>query len=186
MEKSFASKILEICKELAKAQAEFTTTDVAHKAFVQTATEHKKVLHALTDMTNAGKLDRVSRGVYAMPKSLQREPQIQEKMWRLFRAKRKVTRADIVELTGASEMYAKEFFKMLVDNGVAKDLGGQIYQLIKDPVEMPRNEEKADRYRRMRLKHKQALEQLDQADAKIIEAQAAVNAARGIIQNINE
>jgi hypothetical protein len=80
-------------------------------------------------------------------------------MWRVLRAKRTVTVEDLLMMAGAAGSYAREWLGMLEARGVVRK-AGQKYVLIKDHVEMPENDAKAERLRALRARMKGAIADL--------------------------
>ena len=130
------------------------------------------------DMLKRGEIERVSEGVYrwtAKPKP----SQIREAMWRIVRARRTVTVADMVEMAGAAENYAEEYLRLLLRRGIVRGIAGHPakYQLVKDDgPATPQDTDKADRLRRNRLAKKEALAALDDAFIAINRARMAITA----------
>lgn len=100
--------------------------------------------------------------------------ELQEIMWRFLRARKKVTIDDLIEISGAGERYIKEWLQMLVRREIVRKYKNGNYLMIKDPVEMPRNESKAKRLRRIRAEKKKALDAIDKVVALALEARMAV------------
>jgi hypothetical protein len=139
--------------------------------------DKRSMYRVLSDFRKQNEIRRVRPGVYVYAGKATGDDELRQKLWRVFRRLRTVTADDLVELTGASENYAKEFLRMLVKRDVARridDPGRQDkskYQMITDPVKMPENEEKARRMRKMRRqKRREALVALHTAEMAIKKA----------------
>lgn len=145
---------------------------------VQTYHDRKRVKKAVMEFCRRGETKRIERGLYEFAPKI-KPSEIQEKMWKVLRVKRSVRIEDLQELAGATQSYAEEWLNMLVKNSIVRRLGNSKYQMIHDPVEMPKNEEKAEKLRQIRLHKKTALE-------AIYKAGEAVNAARAAIEGIEE
>jgi len=178
MRETFADKVRKLCRELGAAGREFGTDELAERLDMVFA-QHKKPLYkALHDFEKCGEIQRVRRGVYRY-KGKNKPPETQERMWRILRARRKVTVTDLQELAGADANYAREWLRMLGRNGVVKKAattdGAFVFRMVSDPVVMPRNEKKAERLRRIREKKKIALEMTDRLYATALEIRMAIN-----------
>ena len=157
---SFAGRMLAIIKkEYGLSGGEFGVDELIEPLFIQTRKDKKRCLNALCDHADAGRLVRVSRGRYRLPHTgehRREKPPIRNRMWSILRWKGTVTIADLQELTGASESYAREYLQLLSRREIVRRLpqpGNQPskYQLIKtDQVEPPVNDEKADYLKSMR------------------------------------
>lgn len=100
-------------------------------------------------------------------------PRKAEIMWRVIRARRLVTLADLQEMAGVSLDYAREFVRRLVRLGVLLKAGAG-WRLIHDPVEVPRDGDKAEYLRRWREQKKQARAAIEEAEAALARARAAL------------
>ena len=109
-------------------------------------------------------------GVYNYRGKQGGKPEIQEVMWRLLRSRRTVTVEDLQEMAEAEESYVLEWLRMLIRRGIVRESGGS-YQMIKDTVEMPRNDEKAERLRRLRAKWKAVKETVDEVFDELSEVE---------------
>lgn len=153
--------------------AEFTADQLADQADIQTYADKARIYNTIRDLIRQGELERVGKGKYRrISKSVPAEKQ--EIMWRLVRARRTVTVEDLQELSGAGRKYCEEFLRRLVRRGVVKQHDNGNFQLIEDPVEMPKDDAKAERLRRIRAQKKEALEALDRAFVAINDARMAV------------
>lgn len=149
---SFAERIRQAARRLQERGLPITCEELGHEAGVKTRRECQAVRWTVRDMLKRGELERVEPGVFRLASSSQDPPQIQEKMWRVLRARRRVTVEDLQELAGASRLYALEWLQMLVKYEIVRKGDDGLYQMVKDPVEMPRNRKKAEKLRRLRRK----------------------------------
>lgn len=139
------------------------------------AKEKKPIFTALRDMRRRGEVAKSAPGVYRYLGRPNAGPQIQQVMWRVLRARRTVTVDDMRELAGASKAYAQEWLGLMVRHGVVRrHAANGKYQLVKDVVEMPRNDAKAAKLRRLRQRQKEALAALDAVDAATARARQAI------------
>ena len=107
-------------------------------------------------MVRAKEIQRVSRGVYGYSGKPGQQVSKQKIMWNYFRMRMKcgasVTIEELQAAAGVSKRYAYEWLAFLVESGFVKDHGNGKFQLLKDPVEMPVNEAKAQRLQRFTRK----------------------------------
>jgi len=183
---SFSKMVLDAVGKLAASSpdGQATVSDISNALMIQTTAQHKRMLNTLSDLKNAGRILRVSQGVYA-PAKRESKPEIREVMWRLLRMRRRVTVDDLVELAGAGAEYAADWLHMLEVRGVARKIelrinGSCVWQLIKDTVEMPVDAENAARLRALRKKKKQ------QALADLAAAQKLLGKARQAITEMED
>jgi len=141
---------------------------------VQTYHDKDRVKKAIYEILKTGGIERIEHGLYQTVRT-KKAPEIRERMWRILRANRAVTIEDLQELAGAGEAYAKEWLQMLARQGVVRHLKNGRWQMIYDPVEMPRDKEKAEKLRNIRLRKREAVEDaLNRAQTAIIEARTAL------------
>lgn len=181
---TFADSIRQAARELAgRGLGAFTLDELAVALKIQTSAKKKKLASTLYDFKRAGEIIGVDRSVYRFSCGAGTpacRPQIRHKMWKILRARKSVTAADLQELAGASKSYAQEWLRMLARREIVKRLSGSPigrakYQLIKDSLEPPTDEKKAARLRGLRNKKKrQALEALKRAAADIETARLAI------------
>ena len=170
MKKTFAGKVRKI---IAAYPGEFKTKEVALELDLVFNTDRQPLYQTLRDFVSNGEIEKIRKGVFRY-KGIQNPAQFQEIMWRVLRARRKVTVDDLIEISGAEKTYIKEWLQMLVRREIVRKHANGNYLMIKDPVEMPRNEEKADRLRRIRAEKKKALDAIDKVVALALEARMAV------------
>lgn len=137
------------------------SVDAVSKAMMaQTRQQHKNILNTLSELYRMGKLQRPRQGVYA-PAILSKKPDIREAMWRVLRMRKRVTVEDMMTMADASQIYAREWLRMLADRGVIRKIQEPgttaIWVLVRDSVETPLDEEKAARLRDIRARKKAEL-----------------------------
>jgi len=135
--------------------------------------EKRAMYRVLADLRRQNEIRRVRPGVYVYL-GKPGDDELRQKLWRVFRRLRTVTVDDLVELTGASEGYAKEFAQMMVRREIARRIDDpkrrdkSKYQMVNDPVKMPEDEEKARRLRKIRKqKRREVLAALQAAELAI-------------------
>ncbi len=171
---SFANKVRTAVKELSDRGVVCNTENVSIQARVMSAKDQKRMLNALRDMTRAGELTRVRIGVYALA-NRQQTTEKRQVMWRLLRQTRVRSVADLVEMAGVSDEYAKEWLQTLVKQGVVRQGENGNYRLLNDTVEMPEMTDNADKLRALREKKKQAAAKaLDAANKALGRAMQAI------------
>jgi len=176
MKETFTGKIRSAGLILGQDGSGFTIDQLCEKAMIQTYADKKRVRNIVGDLYRAGEFECMGEGTYRLLQKSSGKPQIQEVMWRVLRARRSVTLADMEELAGASPTYAKEWFVMLARRKIVRHLKNGSWQMIKDPgPTMPLNDEKAERLRKLRAKKKEALECMDRAFVAIAEARMAMS-----------
>ena len=148
-----------------------TTDEISIKLRLMTHTDHKRLINTLSEMSRDGKIERTGKGMY---KSIQRnaKPTICERMWSVLRMRKRVNVEDLMVMAGASNDYAKEWLRALErQDVVAKQGEGNLdnctWVLIKDTINMPQNDAKADRLRDLRKSKK------DQAMAQLLRGTAS-------------
>ncbi|MFZ0946139.1 MAG: type IV toxin-antitoxin system AbiEi family antitoxin domain-containing protein [Syntrophobacteraceae bacterium] len=154
MRDSFAGKVRTAAQEFRAAGRTFTSSDLAEKLGVQTYEDKKRAYNTILELVRAKEIQRVSRGVYAYAGKPNQKPSKQKVMWNYFRMRMKCGASiTIEELQAAAKVsadYAREWLSFLIGIGYAKDHGNGRFQLLKDPVEMPLDEKKAERLRNLR------------------------------------
>lgn len=182
---SYAKTVLEMLTRIVNDVDIATVTDVSHNLGIQTAKDHKRMLNALSDLCKAGKVRRVSQGVYTVAERASKQPQVREVMWRFIRMNRRATVEDLMEVAGASVEYAREWLRTLVKRRVVRKISHGpnkpcTWQLVNDTVEMPQDEEKASKLRELRRKKKQ------QAMADLAAARKLIGKAHRVIKEMEE
>ena len=176
MKETFTGKIRDACHELGETGKAFSVHGICERAMIQIYDDKKKVRSVVADLCKAGELERIGKALYVLTKRTPSMPQIQEVMWKILRARRTVTLADMEELAGAAPTYATEWLQMLQRRKIVRHLKNGKWQMMKDPgPTMPFNDEKAARLRRMRAKKREALDAMDRAFMAIAEARMAMS-----------
>ncbi|MFZ0932308.1 MAG: hypothetical protein WAN11_27160 [Syntrophobacteraceae bacterium] len=154
MRNSLADKVRTAAQDFRAAGRSFTPAEMGIKLGVQTYKENARVYDAILHLVRAKEVQRVSRGAYTYTGKLNQKPSKQKIMWNYFRMRMKCgASVTIEELQAAAKVsadYAREWLNFLIRAGFAKDHGNGRFQLLKDPVEMPLNENKAQRLRDLR------------------------------------
>ena len=175
MKESFAGKIREAAKILGAQGKRFSTEDLSHAASIQTYKDRARMRQTMRDLVRAGEAKRVEPGVYVYVGKPDQKPQKQVVMLELLKMRRTVSVEDLQELAGVSADYADEWLQMLARREVVRAQGNGNYTLIKEPEEMPRNDEKAERLRGIRLRKKvNALKELGKIKDALRRAEAAI------------
>ena len=176
MKETFTGRVRQACHYLGEYGNEILLDQVYDRMNVRTYKEKDEVRTAVSQLCRAGELIRINEGTYKLRLKVPERPQLQEVMWRVLRARRTVTEADLEELAGASPSYAKEWLLMLTRQKIVRKLKNGSWQMLHDPgPQMPLNEEKAERMRQLRKKKKEALEAMDRAFTAIAEARMAMS-----------
>ena len=171
MKNTFAGRIRTAARSFTDT---FTSRDLSIAAEIQTRKDQRRMLSTINDFCKSGELIRIKRGLYKYRTKKGSKPNIQERMWRILRSSRVVEIEDLVQLAGAKESYAIEWLQMLSRQGVVRHLKNKKWQMIKDTIDMPRNEDKAERLRNIRLKKKEALEAIQKAFEELGTVKAAI------------
>ena len=162
---SFAAKVRQAVQELSAKGVECSTTNVSVQLRIKTTKDHNKMLNALCDMCQVGKLVRVRVGVYALPPPIKPVPvgwapptspekeQKQQVMWRVLRMRKSLVLNDLVSMAMVSRDYAAQWLRGLLRNGVVRQ-DGELYRLLVDTVTMPEMTDNADRLRALRERKK--------------------------------
>ena len=170
MKKTFAGKVRDI---IAAAPGEIRTQEIAEKLDLVFDKEKQPLYQALRDFVSAGEIEKVRQGVF-LYKGKKNPAQLQEIMWRFLRSRKKVTVDDLIEISRAEKLYVKEWLQLLVRREIVRKYKNGNYLIIKDTVDMPKNEKKAQRLRRIRAEKKKALDALDKVVTMALEARMAV------------
>lgn len=106
----------------------------------------------MRDLLRSQEAARVTDGVYRW--AGRKEPvQLRQKMWSILRARRVVSVEDLMELTGASQPYAKQWARMLEGHELVRRLADGRIQLVNDPVVMPDDVTKAQKLKAIRVRN---------------------------------
>jgi hypothetical protein len=180
---------------VANGGAPFTMNDLADEMGLSTFADKAKVQgQQVASLVQSGELEQTKPGVYRYTGKKPGQPNQQEIMWRVLRARKVVTVPDLVELAGATEDYAREFLRRLYKQAVIMEVAGPQgrgiwikYRLVDDPgPELPKNEAKATYLRARREKHQAALAALDGVYLKAHELMQAAAAARVAVSGLEE
>lgn len=177
----FANQVRMALQEMA-SQDPVNVKDVAAKLELISNAEKQPLYKTFRDFLKSGEIERTATDmfIYKGQKS-QQKPELREILWRVLRARRSVTIDDLVELSGASQDYVKQWLNMLTRQEVVvvtvdKRPGKKtIYALIQDPVTMPTDDKKAEKLRAIRDRKKEALNKLDAVINLCLEARMAVS-----------
>lgn len=173
---SVPTKVMEVLGQLAFKERGASTRDIFYALLCQTTRQEKQVRNALSDLYLAGRVERISQGVYRLAQR-QETLQKQAAMWRILRARRTVTVDDLQELAGTSDLYAKEWLRTLIKHGLMRRLPDGKFQLVKDPgPTMPALTDNAEKLRRLRAEKKtQAIAAISRARQALDEAERAID-----------
>lgn len=170
MKNSFANEVRKIVRD--RFPETITITEIADALDIISKIGKQPLYNALIDLRESGEIKRIKPGEYIWA-SKPVKPQLREVMWRIFRARIKLSIEDLQELSGASRLYCEEWLRLICRRGIAKKTQSGMFIMVKDPVIMPDDDEKAAKLRKIRLKKKK-------------EALAALDKARAIIMEIDE
>jgi len=139
--------------------------------------DRRRVAAALGDLVKGGRAERTGRGLYRPLVKERGKPDLKEIMWRYLRARVRVTREELQEISGAAAPTVKEWLAALIRRGLVVNEAhpGQpgIYRLATDQAMMP-DDGLAEGQRRKRDLKKEALNKLDAAWASLAEARLAI------------
>jgi len=170
MKETFAGKIRQAATALSPGQ--FTTRELSFHANLKTRKDEKRMLNALRDFIKAGEAQRISTGVYVYLGKQRKNLPLKDQMRNYLKIKKVITIDELREL-GAAESYASEWLQMLVRRGVVVPLQNGRYELIAN-MAVPENEEKAERLRDLRVRKKEALQAIGEAQKALTRARDAV------------
>jgi len=177
----FNEKVREQIKILGADGREVANSELAVALDLVSHKDKRGMYRALADMRKHGEVKRCRPGVYIYIVRPKTKDELRQKIWRVIRDRRIVTVDDLVELTGASERYATEFVQMLIRREIVRRIDDphrrrkSKYQLIKDPVIMPVNEDNAKKLKKLRKqKKKEALILLESVKFAIYQMKKAV------------
>ena len=152
---------------LAETMPEGVTLDAIFRAVeARREAEQKKVTTVLSELYQAGRIRRISRGLYGAPLATN-APAKREKrqiMWSILRMRKRVRAEDLVEMADVCEDYALEWLRMLLKQGVVRrelppegSMVRAVWHLLQDSVEMPECRQNAEKLRELRKKRKESL-----------------------------
>jgi hypothetical protein len=151
---SFANLVREELQARGRASvAELTALMVSKAAPEQIAGRKVRpmVQAVMRDLLRSQEAARVTDGVYRW--AGRKEPvQLRQKMWSILRARRVVSVEDLMELTGASRGYARQWSAMLEGHELVRRLEDGRIQLVNDPVVMPDDATKAEKLKAIRIR----------------------------------
>ena len=124
---------------------------------------HKRLCNTLSELTQAGRLRRVDKGLYERPDG-PKTPDKKECMWRLLRMRRALTAADLQEMADVSRDYALEWLRLCVRQGLAEKQQRPnqpaVWRLVAAvEAEAPVNAVNAEKLRALRRRKKELLTQ---------------------------
>ena len=176
MKETFTGRVRDACHYLGEYGNDIALDQLYDRVDVRAYKERRQVRLAVAELCKSRELYRWGEGTYRLLQQPPGKPQIQEVMWRILRARRTVTLADMEELAGASPTYATEWLQMLSRRKIVRHLKNGGWQMVTDPgPTVPLNDEKAERLRNLRAKKKEALECMDRAFVAIAEARMAMS-----------
>ena len=156
--------------------------------------EKQPVYRVVNDMVRRGELERVGVDALCRREYEARPAPKTTCMWRFIRASRKesILATDLVSTCGVSEITAKEYLQTLVRRGIMRriDRPGNkpsLYRMIpaNDPGPgLVRDDEKAERLRRIRVAKQEALDLIEASSRDIIEASKKLMDARIRVNDI--
>jgi len=174
MKETFAGKVRAAMQARQKVAGEFTFKQIAEDLDLVVGTAATEPLSkTLRDFRRRGEIEQIGKRRYVY-RGRVRKPEIQRVMWDVLRAQRKATIEDLMMMASASRDYARRWLRMLEKKEIVSQRGDK-WVLISDPVEMPRDEEKAAYKRRLWQKKKDALAALDTVVAQILALRLAIN-----------
>ncbi len=173
---SFANIVRELLQAKGRASvAELVTAIVtASPEQVHGRKVRPMVQAVMRDLLRSGEAARVAEGEYRW--AARKEPvQLRQKMWSILRSRRVVSIEDLMELTGASRGYARQWSTMLEGHELVRRLEDGRIQLVSDPVLMPEDTNKAEKLRAIRVRKaldsmRQSMEGLAKAVKELEEA----------------
>ncbi len=192
--KGIAQKIRNILHEVGPSRT-ITYEEMAYRLDLVSNREKKPMYSALRDFLKRGEIIRDEQGaVRLVAGRVYRPAKKTSCMYRLIRANRygTVTAADLVANCGVSSVTAHEYLRALTDRGITRRIESPKhqaakYQLIKDPgPNLVRNDQNAEKMKRIRAAQKEALEKIDKAGCAIVEAGHALAEARKAVNSIGE
>lgn len=153
---SLAQRVRDSARSLGGQRESFSASDLFDAVGVRTYREKKRAYNTVRDLVLAGEFERVAPGLYRCS-TRRKKPQMREIMWRYLRMSRTVTVEDLMQVAECSESYAREWLGILIKRRVVRDHGNGNYQIVKDALEPPRDDEKAERLRELRARKRAAM-----------------------------
>lgn len=182
--KSFAQRMREIMRDELKGREEIAIQEIAARLDLVSDQEKRPVYRTIRDFVKRGEVVRVRTGVIRY-RGLKRDVRPADKtrcMWRLIRSNRNenIMASDLVANCGVSINTAREYLQMMVRREILRriDMPGNKpskYRMIDDPgPNLVRNDENAERLRRLRAAQKEAEAALSAAHIAINKGQAVI------------
>lgn len=168
----FAHKVRVASRDLQDKFGRVETGELRDALDLVLAKHAKRLYHCLRDLARSGEMRRISPGVYAWVGKPEPPPRKQEIMWRFLRMQKNLTVDDLCVACDVSAAYADEYMRNLGALGLVKRLESGRYQIVKDQLETPVNDAKAQKLRdiraRKRAKIALALKRASEACAEAI------------------
>lgn len=179
---SFAAKVRQAASALASADCDVSAANLCELLDLVTSADKKPLATALRDMKRRGEIESQGVGVYAVKALPKAAITKSEKMWRVLRARRRVSPDDLVELASVGRDYAKQWLWALGQKKIVVNVGAGMWRLAKDvgptPPEMKENAEKL-RGLRKASKIRQAIEALARGQKAFAEADEILREMEG-------
>jgi hypothetical protein len=140
---------------------EVTGDQISTKLVVQTRVGHKRVLNLLSDLYRQGRLVRLRQGVYGPVPASGLILSKREIMKNVVNIRKRVTVADLMEMAGVGKDYAREWLKLMTDNGALRkeQAPGQAATWFRvRELELTDDTVKAERLREMRRRRRERME----------------------------
>ena len=176
----FANQVRLALQEMASTEP-VNVKDVARKLDLVSNADKQPLYKTFRDFLKSGEIERTATDMFLYKgQKSQQKPELREILWRVLRARRSVTAEDLVELSGASTDYVKQWLLMLQRQNVInvrpaeKKSGAKTYVLAQDPITMPTDDTKAEKLRVIRDRKKEVLNKLDAMLNLCLEARMAV------------
>lgn len=159
---SYMKSVLEAALEIAANNGgRASAGDVSSKVFAQTRQEHKRVLNALSDLSRQGRLARLRQGVYGPMPATGKVLEKREIMKNTVNIKKHVTVEDLMEAAEVTKEYAREWLRMMTDNGALRKEQqpgmAAVWYRLQPLVGTVNNTAKANRLREIRSKQKKQI-----------------------------
>ncbi len=160
---------------LSREQDTVSISEIMEYLKPKNSRDKNQIHNALGDLRRASKeLTSVRRGVYRYhPK---KKSYTRTKMWRILRARKKVTVEDLQELAGASRFYAAEWLGTLLKKGIVRKNKAGLYLLIDDVVIEPIDTARNEKLKAWRKQKKRLTQMLEKAVKTIEEMECIVDA----------
>jgi len=157
--KTLAGRVRDFAVQCHEEGRDFGVDDIAEALMVQTYKEKRRLGCTLRDLMGAGEVVRLERGRYRYVLR-DRKPTKEEIMWWHLQ-QGPVDIEYLIRMADVTADYAQEWLNNLLHLGVVRRLESGKHQLLQRLDEMPKNEVKTDRLRRIRRIKKEARAQLD-------------------------